>query len=390
VSIVDADLLIIGGGPAGLAAASGYRDAGGRGTVVLVGDEQTAPYFRPPLSKDYLRGESGEDELALEPPSRYTELALSTRLGTEVRELDARRRSARLADGSVLRYGHCVLATGAAPRPLPVPGADDPAVAYLRSLHSARRLRDAAAGASSVVVIGSGFIGCEAAASLAWRGLPVTVVSAEPLPQSGRLGDAVGERIAGWLRGGGVDLVGGAEVGRIERGQRVELADGRTLEADLVLVAAGMRPRADLAAAAGAPVERERVVVDEQMRTDLPGLLAAGDVAFARNAAAGRHLPVEHWGEALAMGTTAGATAAGARRGWAEVPGFWSEIGDHTLKYAAWGDGYDRAELDEHAGGAFTVWYSTRGVTVGVAAHDADDDYEHGTQLVEQGAPAPR
>ena len=131
------------------------------------------------------------------------------------------------------------------------------------------------------------------------------------------------------------------------------------------------------------------MVVDERMRTDQPGLLAAGDVAYARNAAAGRHLVVEHWGEALAMGTVAGTTAAGGNTRWAQAPGFWSMIGDHALKYVAWGDGYQQAQLIDHGGGAFTVWYSTEGVTVGVATHQADNDYERGRELVEQAKPLP-
>jgi len=125
------------------------------------------------------------------------------------------------------------------------------------------------------------------------------------------------------------------------------------------------------------------------MRSSVAGVLAAGDVAFAFNAAAGRHLAVEHWGEALAMGRVAGQTAGGAEASWAEVPGFWSAIGDRTLKYAAWGDGFDEAALIDHRGGAFTVWYTQEGVTVGVLTHNADHDYERGRRLIEQRQPPP-
>ncbi|HEY4007320.1 MAG TPA: NAD(P)/FAD-dependent oxidoreductase [Pseudonocardia sp.] len=389
------DLLIIGGGPAALSAATGYRDAGGPGSVLLVSEEDTAPYLRPPLSKEYLRGETEQHELALQHPGLYTELAIDSRLDTRVSELDAQGRRAKLGGGEWVHYGSCVLATGAVPRPLPVPGADDPAVAYLRSLHSARQLRESAEGASSAVVIGSGFIGCEAAVSLARRGVRVNVLSAEPLPQHGRLGAALGRRIAGWLAEEDVRFIGDATVTAIERGHRVHLGDSLqqgeqpVLEADLVLVAAGVTPRCELAARAGARIHQQRVVVDERMRTDQPGLLAAGDVAYAHNAAAGRHLVVEHWGEALAMGTIAGTTAAGGDTRWARAPGFWSMIGEHTLKYVAWGDGYQQTRLVDHGGGAFTVWYSTEGVTVGVATHQADNDYERGRHLVEQAKPPP-
>ena len=149
-----------------------------------------------------------------------------------------------------------------------------------------------------------------------------------------------------------------------------------------------MEPEAGIAAEAGLALEAGRVQVDDRMRSSAAGVLAAGDVAFAFNAAAGRHLAVEHWGEALAMGRVAGQTAAGAEpRG--EVPGFWSTIGDRTLKYAAWGDGFDASSLVDHGGGAFTVWYSRESVTVGVLTHGADHDYERGRRLIEQRQPAP-
>ncbi|HEV7470782.1 MAG TPA: NAD(P)/FAD-dependent oxidoreductase [Pseudonocardia sp.] len=219
-----ADLLVVGGGPAALAAATGYRDHGGEGTVVLVSDDDTLPYFRPPLSKDYLRGETEEADLLIEPESAYEDADIEARLNVMVTALDAGERTAVLSDGARLTYEHCVLATGAAPKPLPVPGADDPRVAYLRTLDSARTLRTAAEAVRSAVVAGSGFIGCEAAASLARRGLDVTVVSTEELPQQARLGPDVGERIAGWLRDEGVTLVGGAEVEAIEDAQLVRIS----------------------------------------------------------------------------------------------------------------------------------------------------------------------
>jgi hypothetical protein len=147
-----ADLLVVGGGPAALAAATGYRDHGGEGTVVLVSDDDTLPYFRPPLSKDYLRGETEEADLLIEPESAYEDADIEARLNVMVTALDAGERTAMLSDGAQLTYEHCVLATGAAPKPLPVPGADDPRVAYLRTLDSARTLRTAAEAVRSAVV----------------------------------------------------------------------------------------------------------------------------------------------------------------------------------------------------------------------------------------------
>ena len=363
-------------------------EGGAGGDVVLVSADEHLPYNRPPLSKDFLRGESEEDALPLEDGGFYRRHGIEVRLGTRAQALDTGRRVVTLCNGETLSYGWCILATGACPKPLPVPGAEGPGVRYLRSRRQARELRAAAAAARSAVVVGSGFIGCEAASSLARRGLAVTLVSMEDGPQAARLGEAASGVLRAWLEDDGVSLRLGVEVEAIDAG-RVRLAGQASAEGDLLLVAGGVEPEAGIAAGAGLAVEAGRVRVDAHMRSSAAGVLAAGDVAFAFNAAAGRHLAVEHWGEALAMGQVAGRTAAGLEASWAEVPGFWSTIGDRTLKYAAWGDGFDDASLVDHGGGAFTVWYSHQGVTVGVLTHDADHDYERGRRLIEQRQPAP-
>jgi NADPH-dependent 2,4-dienoyl-CoA reductase/sulfur reductase-like enzyme len=381
-------LVVVGGGPAALEAARAYREAGADGEVVLVSADEYLPYNRPPLSKDFLRGESQEDALPLEDEAFYRDRGIEVRLGTRAQALDSGRRVVTLSDGEILSYGWCLLATGASSKPLPVPGAEGSGVRYLRSRHQARELRDAVAAARSAVVVGSGFIGCEAAASLARRGLAVTLVSREDGPQAARLGDAASQVLRAWLEDDGVSLRLGAKVEAIEGG-RVRLAGEASAGGDLLLVAGGVEPEVGIAAGAGLAVRAGRVQVDARMRSSVAGVLAAGDVALALNAAAGRHLAVEHWGEALTMGRVAGQTAAGVEASWAEVPGFWSTIGDRTLKCAAWGDGFVDASLVDHGRGAFTVWYSQDGVTVGVLTHDADRDYEHGRRLIEQRQPPP-
>jgi 3-phenylpropionate/trans-cinnamate dioxygenase ferredoxin reductase component len=383
---IQVSLLVVGGGPAALSSATAYRDQGGTGPVMMISDDDSLPYFRPALSKDYLRADVREDQLGLAEPASYRRRGIEVRLSRSVASVDPVDRSARLFDGTRLRYQSCVLATGATPKPLPLPGADDRRVGYLRSLRNAHSLRTAAEHARSAVVIGSGFIGCEAAASLAQLGVEVTVVSTEQLPQRERLGTEAALRIRAWLAERGVRFIGDATVRAIERARLVHLAGSEPVAGDVVLVAAGIQPRSDPIAASGLPMHEGRVVVDEHMRTEAPGLLAAGDVAYARNATAGRHLAVEHWGEAMAMGTIAGATAAGQHSRWDEVPGFWSAIGPRTLKYAAWGDGYDTTLVSEHGAEAFTIWYLTGDTVVGVLTHEADDDYERGRTLIEAGA----
>jgi NAD(P)H-nitrite reductase large subunit len=381
-------LVIVGGGPAALAAARAYRAADGDGAVTILTPELTVPYTRPALSKEFLRGEKDDAELPIEPPTWYAEHGVDIRLGTEAETLDPAARTLVLAGGETLTYDTCVLATGGESAALPIPGATEEWVLMLRSLATARVLRDRAAQASSAIVIGSGFIGCEAAASLAMRGLEVTLVTDEATPQEARLGQAAGGRIGGWLEAAGVELIPGAEVEAIGD-HSVQIPGGDTWTADFILMAAGVKPCAGLAENAGLETKDGRIVVDAQMRTSDAHVYAAGDVAFAHNAVAGRHLAVEHWGEALNMGEVAGRAIAGEDATWDVAPGFWSTIGDHTLKYVAWGDGFDDSRLVEHGNGAFTVWYGKAGTTVGVLTHERDEDYEHGRELVEGKAPLP-
>jgi NADPH-dependent 2,4-dienoyl-CoA reductase/sulfur reductase-like enzyme len=383
-------IVIAGGGPAGHATARAYREAGGDGEVALVAAEPHPPYRRPPLTKEFLRGETGAGELPLESRGWYARQGIDLVLGVPAVELDPGRRVLVLADGRELAFDACVLATGAEPARLPVPGGDD--VELIRRIEDAERLRERTGPGTRVAVAGSGFVGCEAAASLAMRGAGVTLVTMEHAPQEARLGAEAAERIAGWLRALGVELVTGAEIEAIERaegGWRVRAAGHAPVAADVVASGAGIRPSAALAEASGLAVDGGRVVVDAQLRTTVAGVYAAGDVALAFNAAAGRRLPVEHWGEALNHGTVAGRALAGAGAEWRTAPGFWSTIGRHTLKYTGWGDGFDTARFAEHGDGAFSVWYGAGGVLVGVLAHDRDEDYERGRALVEAGAPLP-
>ncbi len=381
-------LLVVGGGPAGLSAARGYRDAGGSGAVAIVTDEHRMPYNRPPLTKDLLRGESSEDDLLIESEAWLREQRVGLVSGRAV-ALDPEGRTASLSGGRELRYRSCVLATGAEPTRLPVPGADHPAVRVIRTLDHVRELTARLGDGDPVVVIGSGFIGCEIAASLRRRGHPVALVSDEDQPNAARLDLEAAERIRGWLVQEGVDVKLGAEVEEIAaRDGAIDVRAG-TVRAtgQVVVMATGVAPRGELAAGAGLELANGAIPVDASMRTAQAGIYAAGDVAFAENASAGRRLRVEHWGDALGQGEIAGRTAAGETAQWDAVPGFWSTIGSHTLKYAAWGDGFEQSRLEPHGGGAFTAWYGRGGRIVGVLAHEADEDYERGRSLIADGAP---
>ena len=379
-------LCILGGGPAAMAAARGFRAVRGTGRIAMVADEGRLPYRRPPLTKELLRREMTADELPLAddrwPVSHGVELVTEHAM-----TLDLAARTVGLASGRTIAWERCVLATGAEPERLPVPGTDDPGVRVLRSYGDFLALEAALRPDARVVVVGSGFIGCEIAASLRARGLPVCLVTDEEVPQGTRLGDEVGTRIATWLRADGVDLRPGHAITAFERCSgtvHVLRDDAGTVDGDVVVMATGVRPRIELALAAGLDCPEGAVPVDPSLRTAADAVWAAGDVCMARHALAGRPLRVEHWGDALTQGELAGRSAAGDPGAcWDEVPGFWSSIGTRTLKYAAWGDGFATVQAVAHAQGTFTVTYRDAcGELVGVLTHGRDEDHDRGRRLI--------
>lgn len=385
-------VVIVGGGPAGLATARAYRQAGGSGSVIILTTEPYPPYNRPPLTKDYLRGETPREDLWMEPERWYEENDVDLRLATNVHSLDRDRRVVETENGE-FPYDVCVLATGSKPIRLPVPGAEDEDVLVMRTIENSTRLQSRVGEESRVVVVGSGFIGCEAAASLSMRGARVTMVSLEERPQLERLGEEVANRIEAWLEAYGVELRLGAGIEKIEQengGYEIGIEGGNGVSAETVLFGTGVRPRTEIAEKAGLEVvDGGGIVSDSSMRTSAPGVFAVGDISFAYNEAAGRRLHVEHWGEALNHGKVAGTVIAGGEAVWSVAPGFWSTMGEQTLKYVAWGDGFDDARFVDHGDGAFTCWYGSGGVCVGVLTHDHDEDYELGRELVESGALLP-
>jgi len=377
------EIVIVGGGPAAHAAAAAYRDAGGDLEVRILTAELELPYERPPLTKEYLRGESSPGDLLLANPDWYRERRIAVECDATVAELDLERGEARCADGRTWGFDRCLLASGARPVLPKVPGADGPDVRTVRTIVDSEQLRALAQG--SVVVVGSGFVGCEAAATLAMLGAEVTVATLESSPQVERLGEEASARVASWLDEVGVDLLAEADLAEISvepGGSLVRFEDGREARSDAVVLALGISRNDELAVAAGVRVD-DGVLVDAAMVSSDPRLLACGDVAAAQNSAAGRRLRVEHWGEALNMGRVAGHTLAGREANWDAAPGFWSSIGGRTLKYVGWGDGWDEVSFRPGAGGSFVARYGREGELVGVLAHDDDASYERGRSEVE-------
>ena len=376
-----AGFIAIGSGPAGLSAAETFRSKHPHIPVRMLTTDPALPYAKPPLSKAYLCGR--EAKLDLHSPGWFVRHNVDLVRGITVDHIDLAHQEVVTAGGRCYPYWHLVLACGANPVPLPVPGAE--AALSLRSFADAVILRMAARSADSAVVIGGGLIGCEAAACLAGRGVPTTVVAAEPVPLQRRFGEEVGERVAKILFDNGVRFLGSTAVTAIDD-TRVRLDTGETLEADLVVSATGVRPDPHLAEAAGLDTHDGRIVVDEHMHTSALNVYAAGDVALAYNVTAGRRIRAEHWRDAAQQGLVAGLSAAGHLAAWDKVPEFSCTIGESTLKYRGWGTGYEHSRLIEHRNG-FTVWYESGGAVIGALSFNADDDYKHVDQLVRSHAP---
>jgi NADPH-dependent 2,4-dienoyl-CoA reductase/sulfur reductase-like enzyme len=376
-----AGLAVIGSGPAGVSAAEAYRKHDPDAPIRIMTTDPDLPYARPPLSKEYLRGET--EDVALHTRDWFDERSIEIHR-SQVSSIDVVDHVI-VADGEPMPYGALVLACGATPAPLSVPGGER--ALRLRSLSDAKTLRATAADSATAVVVGAGFIGCEAAASLAMRGIDVTLVAPERLPQEKRLGTDAGHRLLDLVTRSGARFVGGVSVRGIDS-NGVRLDDGRVIPGALVLAATGVTPNTDLARDAGLDLEQSRIVVGADMRTSAPDVYAAGDVAFANHVVAGRHLAVEHWQDAIDQGEIAGTNAAGRNATWDGVPGFWTTIGEATVKYHAWGDGFEHSRLVAHDAG-FTAWYERDGAVVGVLTHHADDDYDLGEQLIVAGKSAP-
>ena len=336
----DRNLVIIGASLAGAKAAEGARAGGFDGRVVLVGDEPALPYERPPLSKAVLRGEAELETTRVHPEDFYATNDIELLTGRTVEALDRQTREVRLDGGDRLPFTTAVLATGAAPRRLDVPGSALDGVHYLRTAEDSQRLADAIRAATRVVVIGAGWIGSEVAASARQLGAEVVLIDPLPVPLQRVLGDEIGAVFAQLHADHGVQLRMETGVAELRGGSVVEqvvLSNGDVEAADVVVVGVGVSPRVELAVAAGLDVDNG-VVVDEQLRSSSPDVYAAGDVAAAWHPHFRRHLRVEHWANALNQGLTAGANAAGGVDAYARLPYFFSDQYDLGMEYVGYAD----------------------------------------------------
>ena len=339
--------VIVGASLAGAKAAETLRAEGFGGRLLLIGAEDERPYERPPLSKEYLRGEAGRDKVYVHDAGFYAEHNIELRLGGRVVDLDVSRSEVALDHDERLRYDRLLLTTGAEPRRLPVPGAELDGVLYLRSVDDSDALRERLDRGGAVVVVGAGWIGAEVAASARQRGLDVTVLDPLSVPLERVLGGEVGaiyrdihaDHETRLLMGTGVEAFeGGAAV------ERVRTSDGRELACDFVVVGVGVEPRTQLAADAGLTIDNG-IAVDERLRSSAPAVFAAGDVANAYHPFYGERIRVEHWANALHQGPAAARSMLGGEEAYDRLPYFFSDQYDVGMEYSGFARRWDRVVL---------------------------------------------
>lgn len=335
-------MVIVGGGAAGFAAADALRREGWEGEITLFSDDPSQPYDRTALTKDYLDGSVSDDQMAI---ARHDLASLGVKFDAlRVERIDAASKKIALSDGRRVTYGKLLLATGASPVRPELPGVDMPHVTFLRSLDDCKRILSRTKSAHRVAVIGGSFIAMEAAASLRSHKLDVEVIAPEPRPMEKNFGPEISDLIVATHREKGVKLNLGVKVARI-KSNSVVLENNVRIEADLVIIGAGVAPRLELAKAAGLAVDRG-LTVNSRLRTSAPDIYAAGDIARWPDPISGERIRVEHWVVAEKQGQTAAANMLGADRSFDAAPFFWTKHFDLAIHYSGHAESWDELVVD--------------------------------------------
>jgi 3-phenylpropionate/trans-cinnamate dioxygenase ferredoxin reductase subunit len=384
-----ADYLLIGGGMASAHAASELRRRGADGSVLLVGREPEPPYERPPLSKEYMRGEAGREDAHVNPLSWYEENEVELLSGVNVMSLDPGARTATLQGGEEVAFGRALLGTGAMVNLLRVEGAENEGIHYLRAFGNSDAIRADAQNAEHVVLIGGSYIGTEVAASLTTLGVDCSIVMMEDVALSNSFGADAGRWFQQQLEDHGVTFYAGDQLEAFEGDGRVRAvvtASGRAIECDTVIVGAGVRPDAMLAQRAGLEVD-DGVVCDSTLKTSADGIYAAGDCCSYDSVVHGRRLRVEHWDVAMQQGMHAGRNMLGEDADYDVVPYFFSDLADWaSLEYVGPAQDWDQEVWrGDRDAGEFSLWYLKGGRVAGALSVGRSEDLAEARRMIADG-----
>jgi 3-phenylpropionate/trans-cinnamate dioxygenase ferredoxin reductase component len=380
------DFLLIGGGMASAHCAAELRKRGADGSVLLVGREPEPPYERPPLTKEYMRGEAERADAYVNPPSWYEQNGVELLTGRNVMSLDPQARTATLQGGEEVAFGRALIATGAVVNILRVDGAENEGIHYLRAFGNSDAIRAEAEAAEHVVLIGGSYIGTEVAASLTAKGTRCSIVAMEDVALSRSFGEGAGRWFQEQIEARGVGFHGGEELEAFEGDGRVSAVvtkSGLSLDCDMVVVGAGVRPDAMLAERAGLEVDRA-IVCDSKLRTSVEGIYAAGDCCSYESVVHGRRIHVEHWDVAMQQGIHAAGNMLGDDRDYEVVPYFFSDLADWaSLEYVGpaqdWDEEVWRGERDS---GEFSVWYLKDGRVAGALSVERSEDLAEARRML--------
>jgi 3-phenylpropionate/trans-cinnamate dioxygenase ferredoxin reductase component len=378
-------LVIVGASLAGGSAAVTLRQEGFEGRVILIGAEPQPPYERPPLSKEYLRGESPFENALVQTADFYGEHGIETQFGVRATRVDATEKTLELDGKERIAYDGLLIATGGRNRQLTIPGLDLEGVYQLRTVADCNRIREEIFPGRKAVVVGMGFIGSEVAASLRQSGVEVAVVDRNKVPLRRVLGEEVGRVIEGVHRDHGTELTFEDTVAAIEgagRVERVTTQHGRHIECDFVVVGLGVEPVTEHLAGTGVEIDNG-IVVDEYCRTGVEGIYAAGDVANHYHPVFGRHIRVEHWQNALRQGPAAARSMLGKGESYEEIPWFWSDQYELNLQYAGFHTDWDelvvRGSMEERD---FVAFYRKDGRALAAVAINRGRDLRRSVPLI--------
>jgi 3-phenylpropionate/trans-cinnamate dioxygenase ferredoxin reductase subunit len=385
----EVDFLLVGGGLAGASCASELRKRGAEGSILLVGREPEPPYERPPLSKEYLRGDAERAEAYVNEPSWYAENSVELLTGKNVMSIDAEARTAKIQGGEEVAFGQALLATGSNVNILRIEGAENEGIHYLRAYGNADAIREDAKAASQVVLVGGSYIAAEVAASLAATGTRCTMVAVEEVALSRTFGDDAGRFFQAGLEEHGVTFVGGESVSAFEGDGRVGAVlteSGQSFDCDLVVVGAGVKPDVMIAQRAGLEVD-DGIVCDSKLQTSVPGIYAAGDVCSYDSVVHGRRIRVEHWDVAMQQGMHAAKNMLGADEDYDVVPYFFSDLADWaSLEYVGPAKDWDQEVWrGSREDGEFSLWYLQGGKVAGCLSVGRSEDLAEARRLLAEG-----